>query len=49
MIENDRHLCNSSVNAQPLLAMTHITEKHGKRPRMRQSMSGLDRIQDDVD
>ena len=41
--DNDKHTCNSSVKAQPLLSMTHMTEKHGKRLLMRQSMSGSDR------
>ena len=49
MRETTTDTCNSSVKAQPLLSMTHMTEKHGKRLLIRKSISGSDRIQDDDD
>ena len=47
MVDNDKRICNSSVKAQSLLSMTHMTENHGKMLLMKQSMSGPDKIQDD--
>ena len=49
MVDNDKQTCNISVKAQPLLSRTHVTEKHGNRLLMWQSMPGPDRIQDNDD